>query len=72
MLNRTMTPGEEVVITLPDGREVKIVALTKQKRGKNLTIGIDAPKDVKISPAPRKHINANQPADNQVQSMAGT
>lgn len=70
MLNRTIAPGEKITLTMPDGREITIVALEKQKRGRSLSLGIAAPQDVKINPSPRKHSHEQSTYD-QVQSVAG-
>jgi sRNA-binding carbon storage regulator CsrA len=51
MLVLTRRPGESILLTLPDGREI-IVKVLEHQDGADLPskrIGIDAPDDVQIS-----------------------
>jgi carbon storage regulator CsrA len=46
MLKLTQRPGESVVITLPDGRLIKVTCW--EVRGNQVLIGYDAPREIVI------------------------
>lgn len=50
MLTLTRHEGDEVLLTLPDGRRIRLITFRLERRGgvPRVRLGIEAPPDVKI------------------------
>lgn len=53
-LTLAMKEGDAVVLTLPDGREVKIIHTKRDRPARGMVVHIKAPADIRISREPRQ------------------